>query len=130
MYRVALQCIVFNLHTALAYISHDTLHIRNALDGWYKAWNARSNLGQSEAVQDNSQAEGWRRDGFIRHADEFRALALMSLDDVDSSGRKGTGKPSDKNNSRSPYGLLDQYDETSMRQVADLMLAFQSLSTT
>jgi hypothetical protein len=113
---------VFNLQTALAYLPRETSHIRNALDGWKLAWNARS-----ESTQDPSQAEGWRRDGFIRHADEFRLLALISLERAMQGGRE---KPQDESVPHDSRSTLGRYDETSMRQVTDLMEAFQSLRTT
>lgn len=112
---------VFNLQTALAYLPRETSHIRNALDGWKMAWDARS-----KSTQDPSQTEGWRRDGFIRHANEFRLLALIHLERVIQDGRETHTDESVPQSSRSTLG---RYDETSMRQVADLMEAFQSLST-
>ena len=127
--RVALHCIVFHLQTWLVYLSPMTSPIRKALDGWKVAWDARSDLHQSENVFDTSQAEAWRRDGFMRHAEEFRSLALVSLERLDLSMLKGQEFSSSDDVLHSPHGGLGGYDETSMSQVADLMLAFQSLST-
>ena len=114
----------------MTYLSTNTSPIHNALGHWKLAWDARNALEQAKPTQDQSPVKGWRRDGFIRHAEEYRLLALFSLERVDSSVRDESQKSPYENTSRRPQNMLGRYDETSMRQVADLMLAFQSLSTT
>jgi len=126
----ALHCLVFHVQTSLTCLSPKTSPIRDALEHWKSAWDARINLEPPKSGRDESQVKDWQRIGFMRHAHEFRLLALLSLEKLGSSMRNKCERSLDEATSQGQHRALGRYDETSMKQVADLMLAFQSMSTT
>ena len=110
--------------------------IRHALDNWKPIWEQYCNK-LSYAPPHNMVIGGalttdnaWRRIGFYRHAHEYWLLASVIIDRI---ARKGAASSEDDQRSRvkaSPEGstpdpILTRYDQTSMRQVNDLIADFQ-----
>lgn len=96
--------------------------IRAALDTWQLAWNARSDIVFIENLESSPVIEPWTRIGFFQHADEYRQYSLGVLRKLE--GKLGGGEAQ----RRADTGVvmaLEQYDETSMDQVARLLKDLQ-----
>ncbi|RDL41437.1 uncharacterized protein BP5553_01416 [Venustampulla echinocandica] len=115
--------------------------IRNALGNWIRIWKIYSTELSSTPphvlINDCLNPENmWRRVGFLRNSLEYWSLASLILDRISTSStnQRDHGITSDTNLSRrtalqdgpaSP--ILDKYDQTSMRQVNDLIADFQKV---
>lgn len=78
----------------------------------------------------------WKRVGFLRYSHEYCSLASLILDRISTSNinRKDLGITVDTDPGRAtalrdgpPSPILDKYDQTSMRQVNDLIADFQKV---
>ena len=78
----------------------------------------------------------WKRTGFMRYAAEYWQLANFILNRISDNERQQSEKSpepvagQDLNDqvSSGPDAILDKYDETSMRQVNDLIRDFQKVN--
>ncbi|KAJ5970908.1 uncharacterized protein N7479_000826 [Penicillium vulpinum] len=107
--------------------------IRNALSNWRDIWHLFSStfpqgITPHTTIEDHhiQPEELWKRMGFCRYAPEYWLLAHLMADRL---AVLGTSKPE---NELEPLdkGLLDpilnRYDQTSMRQINDLIMGFQT----
>lgn len=86
---------------------------------------ALGSSGNSSSVYDL-----WKRIGFMRHAGEFYLLAKIMVEYVERGQRKR--KAANSHSSMlppvvKPFGF-EKYDETSMQQVNDLIVSFNSIN--
>ncbi|KOS47469.1 hypothetical protein ACN38_g1623 [Penicillium nordicum] len=107
--------------------------IQNALSNWRDIWQLFSStfpqgITPHATIEDPHIQPGelWKRMGFFRYAPEYWLLAHLMADRL---AVLGTSKPE---NELEPLdeGLLDpilnRYDQTSMRQINDLIMGFQT----
>jgi len=119
--------------------------IQNGLRNWITIWeryfDAWSTSYPHGAVQDTtlSPETMWRRMGFIRFAPEYWLLGSLLTDRISASSQQqpaqstypSPGSHGDAGESqraaqvKSIEPILDKYDQTSMRQVNDLIIDFQ-----
>ena len=113
--------------------------IRNGLGNWRAIWeiytSELSNSPPHVLVNGSLNPEQmWKRVGFLRYSVEYWSLASLILDRISTSAtnQQHPGITSDTGISRQtalpndpPSEILDRYDETSMRQVNDLISEFQ-----
>ncbi len=76
----------------------------------------------------------WQRIGFMRFASEYWLLAKMIVERIDQNTQQNDGTSAGDNIAAtfqeievSSPTLLEKYDETSMRQVNDLIADFQKV---
>jgi len=113
--------------------------IRNGLGNWRAIWeiytSELSNSPPHVLVNGSLNPEQmWKRVGFLRYSVEYWSLASLILDRISTSAtnQQHPGITSDTGITRQSVLLddpqspiLDRYDETSMRQVNDLISQFQ-----
>jgi hypothetical protein len=113
--------------------------IQNALGNWIEIWkiytSELSSTPPHVLVKGSLDPENmWKRVGFLRYSVEYWSLASLILDRISTSttNQQHPGITSDTGLSRQtalrkdpPSPILDRYDETSMRQVNDLISEFQ-----
>ena len=108
--------------------------IKNALNGWIDIWqNYRQTfseeerhhpLGKDEITPDNM----WKRVGFSRFCPEYWLLAKLMTERLSATlqvERQSERSLDEHNRHSADPTLLERYDETSMRQVNDLISEFQ-----
>jgi len=117
--------------------------IRRALENWKTMWkdyielySSTANhmpIGTSQATPENM----WQRIGFVQHASEYWLLASLVLDRLCASKEQVSNHNgvvqdaiSQKSEPHPDLGqpMLQKYDETSMRQVNELIATFQRTS--
>jgi len=120
--------------------------VRNAIKHWKQTWqiytarfspdlrHATVEIGEGLACKDM-----WKRIGFVRHASEYWLLASLMLDKISAAtkpkspefvSRALTDQASiviDPGGTESFEPVLERYDETSMRQVNELLADFQKM---
>lgn len=105
--------------------------IRNALSNWIRIWHMMSPGATFTMNRSSSSAQDlWKRTGFMRHAAEFYLLAKIMVEHVELCQRDRTsaqGRSSLLASAPKPYGF-EKYDETSMQQVNDLIVSFNSVN--
>ncbi|KAH8649737.1 hypothetical protein BGZ60DRAFT_199046 [Tricladium varicosporioides] len=118
-----------------------TVSIRNALDNWIGTWEIYSSELSSTpphvlVVNSCLNPENmWKRVGFSRYSPEYWSLASLILDRIliSSANRQGFGITLGTSQSShtalqdGPPPILDKYDQTSMRQVNDLISDLQKV---
>lgn len=95
-----------------------------ALDRWQEAWE----LKKKQLYQQPSQS--WQAYGFMQHAEEFAGLAKIHLDRAHLSTGQWHDLVQNLSDSLSTghQDGLSKLDQTSMSQVADLMLGLERLN--
>lgn len=98
--------------------------IRNALDTWQLAWNARSDVTFIQNMETAPVIEPWTRIGFFQHADEWRRYTLGVLMKLNDKLREHDNR---RANITEPATVtpFEKSDETSMDQVASLLKNLQ-----
>lgn len=111
--------------------------IRHALDNWKPIWEIYCNKLSSGPPHNMAPGDvltpdnAWRRIGFSRHAHEYWLLASVITDRIESADKPGGegGKrqksPEEVAEGAASDPILTRYDQTSMRQVNDLIADFQ-----
>ena len=137
-------------HQNLFGVEGQLVPIRNGLRNWIAIWEMyfdtwSSSPPHSMVREDAITTETmWKRVGFFRHTPEYWLLGSLLTDRIASS----TARIQENKSSQSGLGLdhpssssgtlanaitcnpiLDKYDQTSMRQVNDLITDFQRLQT-
>jgi hypothetical protein len=105
---------------------------RRALDTWFAAWIARTNIpGLEEMYESPSAEDWWKRIGFARHAHEYWALAELILLSTESEAVCLTTTFDQDQQMGLKENLCNQllsnYDESDMGQVHDLVTLFGDL---
>lgn len=111
--------------------------IRNALDSWKPIWEHYCSELSSGPPHNMIPGDvltpenAWRRIGFSRHAHEYWLLATVITDRIENADAPGEGSGSGKRvEAAAAEGadpILTRYDQTSMRQVNDLIADFQKV---
>lgn len=106
--------------------------IYNALANWHSVWqnHQSSHLSsrRSELAFLESRLENlWQREGFARFAADYWMLASMLVQRLNVAGQKAFAGKHSKVADDARDALLSKYDETSMRQVNDLIAEFQKV---
>lgn len=149
----ALHFLIFQKQNSFG--GEDQLHaIRTGLDNWKRIWESYSSdfadRPPHATIVVQSAADGssvapddmWRRTGFMRHSPEYWLLAHLVINRLSAAGSdsrsarllsRGLGLYSVDSTARASAEdttgdpLLTKYDETSMRQVNDLISQFQGI---
>ena len=98
--------VLFQQQTLFICLPVSLLPLKLALDRWHKAWAA-----VQESAKANPPKETWKELGVISHGDEYAALAVARLDNLQSKNPAAEGSLQ--------FGTLD---DANMHQVADLMM--------
>ncbi|KAI5364036.1 hypothetical protein Slin15195_G096910 [Septoria linicola] len=109
------------------------LHLQGiyaALANWHLLWQQHLDLIlQKEPLSSNTLASDihdlWKREGFSRHASEYWMLASMLVQRLDSTREWHASDVQSKVEEDAADTFLEKYDETSMRQINDLITDFQ-----
>lgn len=100
--------------------------IRTALDNWIIIWQIYSDQGAATPRHDPVHGQiitphiMWKRIGFSRYAYEYWTLAKLIVDRIAATAYMD-------DDDASPASLLPRYDDTSMKQVNDLITEFQKI---
>lgn len=136
-------------HQNLFAVEGQLVPIRNGLRNWIGIWERYANLPPSCSPHgllhdDHLTPETmWKRVGFVRFSPEYWLLGSLLTDRLsaatttasaqgagsgDGTAMAGTQTPSaDPGKPKSVEPILEKYDQTSMRQVNDLITDFQKL---
>lgn len=133
----ALQSMIFQTQQLFGHDIEMT-PVRHALRNWIKVWNLYQDgycylyrhvplVGHS-LTSDNM----WKRLGFLRYAPEYWQLAQFLVERISTASATREQALADRAAAsttcqQSPPSLLKQYDDTSMRQVNDLIVEFQQV---
>lgn len=141
----AIHYMIFQ-HQNLFGVEGQLVPIRNGLRNWIGIWERYAELPFSASphgiLQDNDALTPelmWKRVGFVRFSSEYWLLGSLLTDRISSTiitspyhpsqGSSPPGAFQDSSNARgkarSAEPILDKYDQTSMRQVNDLITDFQ-----
>lgn len=127
----AIHSQIFQYRSSIS-TSQNLKPIRNTLSNWRRAWKSFASIsGASHSPHitvnsDQTQPETmWKRVGFCRYCPEYWLLATLMADRLATLGalQQGNEMTAIDNGSLDP--ILDEYDQTSMRQVNDLIMGFQ-----
>lgn len=103
--------------------------IRTALDNWIIIWQIYSDQYAATARHDPvygqllTPSTMWKRIGFSRYAYEYWTLAKLIVDRIALT----TYLNDDSTTDEASESLLPKYDDTSMKQVNDLITEFQKI---
>lgn len=117
-------------------------HIRTGLQNWITIWDRYfddwlSSPGGAYSETCLSPDTMWKRVGFVRFSPEYWLLGTLLIDRIlvtaeqarqKASGRgmlESTMDSGGRTRGKSVEPILDKYDQTSMRQVNDLIADFQ-----
>ncbi|KXX81034.1 Zinc finger protein klf1 [Madurella mycetomatis] len=141
----AIHYMIFQ-HQNLFGVEGQLVPIRNGLRNWIGIWERYAELPPSASphgiLQDNDTLAPelmWKRVGFVRFSSEYWLLGSLLIDRISSTtitsphhssqDSSFPGAFPDSSNARgkarSVEPILDKYDQTSMRQVNDLITDFQ-----
>ncbi|KAK3329158.1 hypothetical protein B0H66DRAFT_14919 [Apodospora peruviana] len=133
-------------HQNLFGVEGQLVPIRNGLRNWIAIWEMYYDTWSSSPphgmVREDSLAPEtmWKRGGFIRYSPEYWLLGSLLTDRISSATSKAQqshnkGKSPQNSQGQSSLSsltksitvdpILDKYDQTSMRQVNDLITEFQ-----
>lgn len=121
-----------------SFAARDCSAIHTALSNWKMVWEAYSSQVSNHpphAMVPRDQAipglNMWKRIGFMRHSPEFWLLATVVVDRLSPPGARTEPSTSSGNAisgmKHAAGPLLAEYDQTSMRQVNDLIAKFQKV---
>lgn len=118
---------------------HQMAPVRYGVENWSKAWDSYMQnyfflqRHQPRLPNDNSLGTLWQRIGFCRSADEYWMLAKLMVNRVaiisQIEATRMTDDVSSTAEADTKEGILGKYDETSMRQVNELIADFQRILT-
>ncbi|KAJ5103941.1 hypothetical protein N7532_004470 [Penicillium argentinense] len=127
----AIHSQIFQYRSSLS-TYHSLSPIRNTLHNWRDAWQAfvlspASSIPPHVLVleADLNPRNMWKRNGFYRNCAEYWLLASLMADRLAMSDTLSNATPALAHNSALDP-ILDKYDQTSMRQINDLITGFQS----
>lgn len=109
----------------------------NALDNFKDIWHIHQTecIGKPPHTMINEDFPAptamWRRVGFCRHAGDFWLLAKVKVDRLSAADvlqTKSVIGDADDDNGDFDDPILNKYDQTSMRQVNDLIADFQKVN--
>lgn len=134
----ALHSMVFQSQQVFGY-DDQMAPIRTGLDNWFNTWQAYvqhysiSPTHQPRPIEDHTLGTLWQRIGFCRSADEYWMLAKLMVNRVAISNHVESNRMTDDASStvqeEAKEEILGKYDETSMRQVNELIADFQRILT-
>lgn len=131
VYFPAIHSQIFQYRSSVS-ASQNLKPIRNTLTNWRDAWQSFATISAAGisphiTVNDNQirPETMWKRIGFCRYCPEYWLLANLMADRLATLGalQQGNEMTAIDNGPLDP--ILDQYDQTSMRQVNDLIMGFQ-----
>lgn len=117
-------------------------HIRTGLQNWITIWDRYfddwlSSPGGAYSETCLSPDTMWKRVGFVRFSPEYWLLGTLLIDRISATAEQARQKASGRGmlqstmdsggrtRGKSLEPILDKYDQTSMRQVNDLIADFQ-----
>ncbi len=102
--------------------------VDRALDNWLLAWQLYTSELCLSAASVQTPTSMWKRVGFSRFADEYWLLARLIVVKMKTAVQNKHKRQSAADDSDGPADLgLNEYDETSMQQVNDLISDFQQI---
>ncbi|KAK3903561.1 hypothetical protein C8A05DRAFT_14485 [Staphylotrichum tortipilum] len=140
----AIHYMIFQ-HQNLFGVEGQLVPIRNGLRNWIEIWDKYADLPPALSphgvLQEDCPALElmWKRIGFVRFSPEYWLLgtllterlsgtAVAYADEASSQGSSPEASGSSRGKARSAKPLLEKYDQTSMRQVNDLIKGFAGFS--
>ncbi|OQE28638.1 hypothetical protein PENSTE_c003G05838 [Penicillium steckii] len=127
----AIHSQIFQYHNSISKCQNLTA-IRNALNNWHRAWQvfpstSWSGISPHILVEENdiNPSNMWKRNGFYRFCAEYWLLANLMADRLSLHEVLPQDSPSLLSESILDP-ILSKYDQTSMRQVNDLIMGFQT----
>ncbi|KAL1837773.1 hypothetical protein VTJ49DRAFT_3409 [Mycothermus thermophilus] len=118
--------------------------IRNGLRNWIEIWEEYASfpyaLSPHGVLQEDCPTPSmmWKRIGFVRFSPEYWLLGSLLADrlsaatdpqrDASSASGGGPTSPGGRTKQLSADPILEKYDQTSMRQVNDLITGFQKFN--
>jgi hypothetical protein len=130
----ALHTFVFQQQSSSFYGIEQLQPVRVALENWKLVWETYSSEFSStpphemlaEAVP--SPGNMWQRTGFMRHSPEYWLLANLLVNRLSRTADAAPGfSEAAVTGGATPEPILRKYDQTSMRQVNDLIAEFQNV---
>lgn len=124
----ALNSLIFQYQNSLGW-EGQLVPINNALGNWKAAWKQYAEhfaMRSHHSTNETTILEPrnmWKRIGFSRHASEYWLLVKLIHDRISAEIQTGATRADTAD--ESAKAILDRYDETSMRQVNDLIAEFQ-----
>lgn len=134
-------------HQNLFAVEGQLAPIRNGLRNWIGIWERYAAVPMSHSPHGLLQQDGlapelmWKRAGFVRFSPEYWLLGSLLTDrlaatTVPAGEASGSGTFSNglfqsstaRGKARSAEPILEKYDQTSMRQVNDLITDFQKFN--
>lgn len=145
--RAAIHYMIFQ-HQNLFAVEGQLVPIRNGLKNWIGIWEkyaeVPSTLSPHGLLQEDCGAPDlmWKRIGFVRFSAEYWLLGSLLTDRLsattvtppDLSSANGSSSavlqtsPNTSGKARCPDPILEKYDQTSMRQVNDLINDIQKFN--
>ncbi|KAK4497141.1 hypothetical protein PRZ48_011591 [Zasmidium cellare] len=128
----ALHSLSFQIQQCFGYDKQMT-PIRIALDNWILIWQTYSDHYANKErhcplLEQNMEPEVmWKRVGFSRYACEYWTLAKLIVDRISLSAFLKETTQQEQSTGESQDSLLEKYDDTSMKQVNDLITEFQRI---
>ncbi|KAL2133004.1 hypothetical protein VTI74DRAFT_3042 [Chaetomium olivicolor] len=139
----AIHYMIFQ-HQNLFAVEGQLVPIRNGLRNWIGIWERYAAVPAAHSphglMQNDSLAPKlmWKRIGFARYSPEYWLLGSLLTDrlaattvtagDASGSGSSFQTSSSARGKARSVEPILEKYDQTSMRQVNDLITDFQKFN--
>lgn len=125
-------------------VEGQVVHIRNGLRNWIAIWDLYFDAWLSSPQGAFSETclspeSMWKRVGFVRFSPEYWLLGTLLIDRIsatieqsqhdsaDRGSHDAASDPGGRSRGKSIEPILDKYDQTSMRQVNDLIADFQRL---
>ncbi|CZT23659.1 related to C2H2 transcription factor [Ramularia collo-cygni] len=134
----ALHSMIFQSQQVFGYDDQMT-PIRTGLENWVTTWQKYVQIyavlqrHQPRSTDDQAFGSLWQRIGFYRSADEYWMLAKLMVDRVAISSQieanRTIGDEPATDDAQVKDDILGKYDETSMRQVNELITDFQRILT-
>lgn len=100
---IALHVLIFNANTSLA-LKASLTPIKHGLQHWKELWDIQQILATPVCLRTPSVTNMWKGDGFMTHAGEYWALAIMNLERMQSP------EP------LRPDVISERYDDTDLEQ--------------
>ena len=141
----AIHYMIFQ-HQNLFGVEGQLVPIRNGLRNWIEIWDKYAalppELSPHGLLQEQCPAAElmWKRIGFVRFSPEYWLLGTLLTERLTGTAVSYTDSPSSQGSSpeasgpshggkaRSAKPLLEKYDQTSMRQVNDLIKGFKEFN--
>ncbi|KAL2221529.1 hypothetical protein M432DRAFT_540105 [Thermoascus aurantiacus ATCC 26904] len=116
----ALHVLIFHAKTSFTF-KQSISPIKQGLRNWKRLWDEHQRSHAVTSMNAFSFPDMWKRDGFMKHAADYWALANLIIERTQSTH---SSRPGIVN---SDEGVSEKYDDTDIRQVTDLIKGFREM---